>query len=90
MNDITSTIVDFQIPEAFIFLYEQEKFLVLKDRRIKLWSSDGDELCNFKNIPLCTKKVQDANADSDEDVNENYIVNVSSNKKYLLCYNEDT
>ena len=31
----------FEAPEAFIFLYEKEKFLTLKDGVIEIWTSDG-------------------------------------------------
>jgi hypothetical protein len=31
----------FEAPEAFIFLYEKEKFLTLKDGKIEIWTSDG-------------------------------------------------
>lgn len=34
----------FDAPEAFIFLYEKEKFLTLKDGKIEIWSSDGELL----------------------------------------------
>lgn len=34
----------FDAPEAFIFLYEKEKFLTLKDGKIEIWSSDGEVL----------------------------------------------
>ena len=32
----------FEAPEAFIFLYEKEKFLTLKDGRIEIWNSEGE------------------------------------------------
>lgn len=32
----------FEAPEAFIFLYEKEKFLTLKDGKIEIWSSEGE------------------------------------------------
>ena len=32
---------NFDAPEAFIFLYDKEKFLTLKDGRIEIWTSDG-------------------------------------------------
>lgn len=34
----------FEAPEAFIFLYEKEKFLTLKDGKIEIWTSDGELL----------------------------------------------
>ena len=34
-------IPDFDAPEAFIFLYDKEKFLTLKDGKIEIWTSDG-------------------------------------------------
>lgn len=38
---------DFETPEAFIFIYEKEVFLSLKDGRIILYSINGDMLSNF-------------------------------------------
>lgn len=35
---------NFEAPEAFIFLYEKEKFLTLKDGKIEIWTSDGELL----------------------------------------------
>ena len=32
---------DFDAPEAFIFLYDKEKFLTLKDGKIEIWTSEG-------------------------------------------------
>jgi hypothetical protein len=32
----------FDAPEAFIFLYDKEKFLTLKDGRIEIWTSEGE------------------------------------------------
>lgn len=34
----------FEAPEAFIFLYEKEKFLTLKDGRIEIWTSEGEKI----------------------------------------------
>ena len=34
----------FEAPEAFIFLYEKEKFLTLKDGKIEIWTSEGEKL----------------------------------------------
>jgi hypothetical protein len=34
----------FEPPEAFIFLYEKEKFLTLKEGKIEIWTSDGELL----------------------------------------------
>lgn len=39
---------DFETPEAFIFIYEKEVFLSLKDGRIILYSINGDMLSNFE------------------------------------------
>ncbi len=32
---------EFDAPEAFIFLYDKEKFLTLKDGKIEIWTSEG-------------------------------------------------
>lgn len=34
----------FEAPEAFIFLYEKEKFLTLKDGKIEIWTSNGEQV----------------------------------------------
>ncbi len=40
-------IVDFDAPEAFIFLYDKEKFLTLKDGKIEIWTSDGTLITKY-------------------------------------------
>lgn len=40
-------VADFETPEAFIFIYEKEVFLSLKDGHIILYSINGDMLSNF-------------------------------------------
>ena len=40
----------FEAPEAFIFLYEKEKFLTLKDGKIEIWTSDGERLTRYVTI----------------------------------------
>jgi hypothetical protein len=37
----------FLAPEAFIFLYEQEKILTLKDGKVQMWTSTGNMICDF-------------------------------------------
>lgn len=34
-------VAEFDAPEAFIFLYDKEKFLTLKDGKIEIWTSEG-------------------------------------------------
>lgn len=46
-NSLTKALNDvegFEAPEAFIFLYEKEKFLTLKDGKIEMWTSDGEKI----------------------------------------------
>lgn len=45
----------FQAPEAFIFLYEQEKILTLKDGKVQMWTSNGKMICDFGGQVLCTR-----------------------------------
>ena len=71
----------FEAPEAFIFLYEKEKFLTLKEGRIEIWTSDGELLTNFADQVLCSKI--DLSAESSD---ANYIVSVSQSKRYLFAY----
>jgi len=42
-----SNVVGFEAPEAFIFLYEKEKFLTLKEGIIEIWTSEGERVTNF-------------------------------------------
>jgi len=54
----------FEAPEAFIFLYDQEKILTLKDGRVQMWTSSGQLISDFGNNILCTKssnKIEDTN-----------------------------
>ena len=45
----------FEASEAFIFLYDQEKILTLKDGRVQMWTSSGQLISDFGNNILCTK-----------------------------------
>ena len=49
-------IPDFITPEAFIFIYEKEVFLSLKDGTIKLYSIEGQLLSNFKDIQMYSQE----------------------------------
>ncbi len=51
-QDELKQIDGFDAPEAFIFLYEKEKFLTLKDGKIEIWSSDGQMLTKYNSISL--------------------------------------
>ena len=51
----TQSVKEFQAPEAFIFLYEKEKFLTLKEGKIEIWTSDGKKLTDFGGETLCTR-----------------------------------
>jgi hypothetical protein len=42
------TVQNFQTPEAFIFIYEKEIFLSLKQGKIILYSITGDIISNFE------------------------------------------
>ena len=47
LDIITQDIVevqDFISPEAFIFLYDKDKFLTLREGKIEIWSSQGLKL----------------------------------------------
>lgn len=37
-------VTHFDAPEAFIFLYDKEKFLTLKEGRIEIWTSEGERI----------------------------------------------
>ena len=84
----------FSPPEAFIFLYEKEKFLTLKEGKIEIWTSDGTLLTDFNGRLLCTR--MDMNGEAVQPGNEdpllqqpgatNYIVSVSQSKRYLFAY----
>jgi hypothetical protein len=46
-SNIKSTVEGFEAPEAFIFLYEKEKFLTLKEGIIEIWTSEGQRVTDF-------------------------------------------
>ena len=71
----------FEAPEAFIFLYEKEKFLTLKEGIIEIWTSQGERITDFGGQTLCSKV--ELSADSSE---ANYIVSVSMSKRYLFAF----
>jgi hypothetical protein len=70
---------NFAPPEAFIFLYEKEKFLTLKEGKIEIWTSDGTLLTDFGGRTLCTRvESNGAQAQIDGQIGQaNYIVSVS-------------
>jgi hypothetical protein len=46
-STIKSNVPGFEAPEAFIFLYEKEKFLTLKEGLIEIWTSEGVKVTDF-------------------------------------------
>jgi hypothetical protein len=85
----------FNAPEAFIFLYEHEKILTLKDGKVQLWTSRGEMVCDFGGRVLCTRALspmevaaQSASSPSAQgkSVDPDYIVSVSQSKKYLFSF----
>jgi len=80
-SNIKSDVLGFEAPEAFIFLYEKEKFLTLKESKIEIWTSDGVLLTNFGGLELCSKV--DLTSDKTE---SNYIVSVSQSKRFLFAF----
>ena len=73
----------FQTPEAFIFLYEQEKFLIIRHKHLQIWSSSGKFLHDFEGEELASK------VQFNPDDPPQYILNVSPSKDMLLCYCEE-
>jgi hypothetical protein len=43
-NQTLNKVENFDAPEAFIFLYDKEKFLTLKEGRIEIWTADGERI----------------------------------------------
>ncbi len=80
-SNIKSDVLGFEAPEAFIFLYEKEKFLTLKEGKIEIWTSDGVLLTDFGGLELCSKV--DLTSDKTE---SNYIVSVSQSKRFLFAF----
>jgi hypothetical protein len=46
-TDEKLTVNNFYAPEAFIFLYDQEKILTLKDGQVQMWTSEGKLISDF-------------------------------------------
>jgi hypothetical protein len=44
LEETLKEVEGFEAPEAFIFLYEKEKFLTLKDGKIEIWTSEGQRI----------------------------------------------
>jgi hypothetical protein len=80
-SNVKSEIAGFEAPEAFIFLYEKEKFLTLKEGKIEIWTSEGVLLTDFGGQDLCSKV--DLSADKTE---PNYIGSVSQSKRFLFAF----
>ncbi len=80
-SNVKSDVPGFEAPEAFIFLYEKEKFLTLKEGKIEIWTSDGVLVTNFGGMELCSKV--DLTSDKSE---QNYIVSVSQSKRFLFAF----
>ena len=81
-DNSTKQVPDFHPPEAFIFLYEKEKFLTLKEGKIEIWTSDGRLLTDFNGQTLCTRMDLNGDAANPEEAGQqpgssNYIVSVS-------------
>jgi len=55
LTDEMKEIHSFTTPEAFIFLYEFEKFLVIWDRKISIWNSEGEFVSDFGNNDIAMK-----------------------------------
>jgi hypothetical protein len=76
----------FEAPEAFIFLYEKEKFLTLKQGLIEIWTSDGQKVTNFCGQELCSKiELSSEYSEANCKNNWDYIVSVSQSKRYLFA-----
>lgn len=85
MHKTIQVIKSFMAPEAFIFLYEKEKFLTLKEGMIEIWTSQGEMLTDFGKQILCSR-MDVAGGDSASAASSNYIVSVSQSKRYLFAY----
>jgi len=66
----------FNAPEAFIFLYDQEKILTLKDGKVQMWTSCGKMISDFGKMVLCSISGSP----------QNYVVSVSQSKKFLFSF----
>lgn len=80
-------IESFTAPEAFIFLYEKEKFLTLKEGQIEIWTSQGELLTDFGKKILCSR--MDMSGMDPATAQSNYIVSVSQSKRYLFAYQSE-
>mmetsp|Transcript_19382 Transcript_19382/g.29735 ORF Transcript_19382/g.29735 Transcript_19382/m.29735 type:complete len:135 (+) Transcript_19382:867-1271(+) len=66
----TVKVPDFETPEAFIFVYERETFLSLKEGKIKQYSIDGTLLSDFGDHHIFSFE-QEAEFHSQESVHSN-------------------
>jgi hypothetical protein len=49
---------NFETPEAFIFVYEKELFLSLKDGKVSLYSINGDIVSNFQGQTMYSQEIE--------------------------------
>lgn len=79
LTNQSKLIHDFDSPDAFIFVYEKELFVSLREGKITIWSTDGSMITNFNSSVLYTleperRRIQD----------RNYVISLSISRKYLF------
>lgn len=58
LTNRVSVIPNFETPEAFIFVYEKELFLSLKDGRVRLYSINGDLVSDFNSKCMYSQELE--------------------------------
>eukprot|EP00347_Sterkiella_histriomuscorum_P015915 403355201 len=79
LTNQSQLINNFESPDAFIFVYEKELFVSLREGKITIWSTDGSIITDFNQKILYTqepdrRKIQD----------RNYVISLSTSRKYLF------
>ncbi len=77
----SKSIEGFDTPDAFIFVYEKEMFISLKDGKINYWQTNGELITDFGQEELYTMKNKDQ-PESDR----NYVISLSNSRKFLFSF----
>mmetsp|Transcript_108 Transcript_108/g.84 ORF Transcript_108/g.84 Transcript_108/m.84 type:complete len:231 (+) Transcript_108:450-1142(+) len=71
-------IPEFDSPDAFIFIYEKECFISLKDGKITMWSTEGKVISDFNNELIYSQSRESRGDD------KKYVISLSASRKYLF------
>ncbi|CDW78445.1 UNKNOWN [Stylonychia lemnae] len=72
-------IYNFESPDAFIFVYEKELFVSLREGKITIWSTDGSMVTNFNQQVLYSQEPERRKIQE-----RNYVISLSTSRRFLF------